>query len=37
MLSMEGYRIVIGAFYLRLGHSIYKSSKIFCGKYVVKR
>ena len=37
MLSMEGYRIVIGAFYLKLGHSIYKSSKIFCGKYVVKR
>ena len=37
MLSIEGYRVVIGAFYLRLGHSIYKSSKIFRGKYVVKR
>ena len=37
MLSIEGYRVVIDAFYLRLGHRIYKSSKIFCGKYVVKR
>ena len=37
MLSIEGYRVVIGAFYLRLGHRIYESSKIFCGKYVVKR
>ena len=38
MLSIEGYRVVIVAFYLRLGHRIYNSSKkIFCGKYVVKR
>ena len=37
MLSVEGYRVVIGAFNLGLGHRIYESSKIFCGKYVVKR
>ena len=37
MLSIEGYRVVIGAFYLRSGHNIYKSSTTFCCKYVVKR
>ena len=37
MLSMEGYRVVIGAFYLRLGHCIYKGSNVFYGKYVIKR
>ena len=37
MLSIEGCRVVIGAFYLILSHCIYKSSTIFCGKYVVKR
>ena len=36
MLSIEGYRVVIGAFYLRLGHRVYKSSTTFCSKYVVK-
>ena len=36
-LSTEAYRIVIGGFYLRLDHCIYKSSKILCGKYVTKR
>ena len=36
MLSIEGCRVVIGAFYLILSPCIYKSSKIFCGKYVVK-
>ena len=37
MPSIEGYRVAIGAFYLILGHRIYKSSKIFYDKYVVTR
>ena len=36
VLSVEGYRVVMSAFNFRLGHRIYESSKILCGKYVVK-